>query len=326
MDERERLAWLGLCWGADIGPAGFARLMAIYGTATAVLDAEEADLVLGEARLKEGQAAAVRQVRHRLDSYAELAAQVRANGTRVHFSPDEGYPETLRELPHPPPVVCVKGQLLPADMLAVGIVGTRSPSREGADLAEKLAAAAAADEFTVVSGLARGIDTAAHLGALNREGRTIAIIGSGIANITPPENEELAARIGGASGTSAPMRPAGAVISELSPVAPPTIPNLMARNRLISLFSRGVIVVECRATGGSLATAQAALHQGRRLYAVQWPEQDELREGCAHLISQGAETIAGPQDMRRVGLELRAWGPPANDADEPAEKAQLSLF
>ena len=203
-----------------------------------------------------------------------------------------------------------------SSVTTVGIVGTRSPSHEGADLAAKLATAAAADEFTVVSGLARGIDTAAHLGALNREGRTIAIIGSGIANVTPPENEELAERI----------THVGAIISELSPVAPPTIPNLMARNRLISLFSRGVIVVECRATGGSLATAQAALQQGRRLYAVQWPEQDELREGNAQLLAQGAEAIAGPQDMRRVGLQLRTWERPAAEPDEAHERPQLSLF
>jgi len=316
MDDRERLAWLGLCWGAEIGPAGFARVLATYGSAGAALAADEADLVHGEARLKEPQAAAIQRVRHTLDSFGRLAEQVRGNGAHVYFSPDEDYPEALRELPHPPPVVCVKGRLLPVDMLAVGIVGTRSPTDEGADMATKLATAAAADEFTVVSGLARGVDTAAHLGALHREGRTIALIGSGIANVTPPENEELAERIAAT----------GAVISELSPVAPPTIPNLMARNRLISLLSRGVIVVECRATGGSLATAQAALHQGRRLYAVQWPAQDELREGNAHLLAQGAEPIAGPQDMRRVGIQLRTWEHPAGAPDEAHERPQLSLF
>ncbi len=316
MDDRERLAWLGLCWGAEIGPAGFARLMAVYGSATAALQADEAALVNGEARLKQPQAAAVQRVRYTLDGFGRLAEQVRGNGAHVYFSPDADYPETLRELPHPPPVVCVKGRLLPADTLAVGIVGTRSPTHEGMGMAGKLATAAAADEFTVVSGLARGVDTAAHLGALNREGRTIAIIGSGIANITPPENEELAQRIIGV----------GAVISELSPVAQPTIPNLMARNRLISLFSRGVIVVECRATGGSLATAQAALQQGRRLYAVQWPEQDELREGNAQLLAQGATAIAGPQDMGWVGLQLRTWERQAAEPDAPEEKPQLSLF
>ncbi|MCE5239415.1 DNA-processing protein DprA [bacterium] len=316
MDDRERLAWLGLCWGAEIGPAGFARLMAVYGSATTALQADEAALVNGEARLKQPQAAAMQRVRHTLDSFGRLAEQVRGNGAHVYFSPDADYPETLRELPHPPPVVCVKGRLLPADTLAVGIVGTRSPTHEGMGMAGKLATAAAADEFTVVSGLARGVDTAAHLGALNREGRTIAIIGSGIANITPPENEELAQRIIGV----------GAVISELSPVAQPTIPNLMARNRLISLFSRGVIVVECRATGGSLATAQAALQQGRRLYAVQWPEQDELREGNAQLLAQGAAAIAGPQDMGWVGLQLRTWERQAAEPEAPEEKPQLSLF
>ena len=179
MDERERLAWLGLCWGAEIGPAGFARLLHVYGSALAALEGNEADLTVGEARLKPAQAAAMQRVRYTLDAFGREAEDVRRSGAAVLFSTDPDYPAILHELPHPPPVICMKGRLLPADTLAVAIVGTRSPSHEGADMAAHLATAAAADEFTVVSGLARGIDTAAHLGALAHEGRTIAIIGSG---------------------------------------------------------------------------------------------------------------------------------------------------
>ena len=315
MDDRERLAWLGLCWGAEIGPAGFARLLLAYGSALEALQAGEADLTVGEARLRPAQAAAMQRVKHTLDSFGREAEEVRRGGAKVLFSLDPDYPPILQELPHPPPVVCLKGRLLPADSLAVGIVGTRSPSHEGADLAAHLATAAAADEFTVVSGLARGVDTAAHQGALAHEGRTIAIIGSGINNVTPAENAPLAERV----------IASGALLSELPPMAEATIPNLMARNRLISLFSRGVIVVECRATGGSISTAQSALQQGRKLYAVQWPQQTEQSEGNAQLLVSGAEPIYSVHDMRRVGLQLRAWQHWEDD-EEPEEKAQLSLF
>lgn len=316
MDDRERLAWLALCWGAEIGPAGFARLLSATGSAEQALQLGEAELTAGEARLRPEQAQAIQRVRHELDSYGELAGRVQESGATIHYSFDQDYPQALRELSHPPPVVCIKGRLMPADTLAVGIVGTRTPTPEGAELAERLAMAAAADEFTVISGLARGVDTAAHTGALGHEGRTIAIIGSGINNITPPENEGLAERI----------ISSGAVISELPPAAQPTIPNLMARNRLISLFSRGVIVVECRATGGSLATAQSALQQGRRLYAVKWPNRAEACEGNEKLFMLGAEPIQAPRDMRWVGLELRSWQPHPGTPQPPEQKDQLALF
>lgn len=316
MDDAERLAWLGLCWGAEIGPAGFARVLEACGSASAALEADPDELVHGEAKLRPAQAEALREVRQSLERYEELAAQARAAGAAVYYNTDADYPAALRELPHPPPVVCVRGQLRPADRAAIGIVGTRSPTYEGAEMAGRLAAAAAAEEFTVVSGLARGVDTASHHGALAHEGRTIAVIGSGINNVTPPENEELAERVAAA----------GALISELSPIAEPTIPNLMARNRLISIFSRGVIVVESGATGGSLATAQAAMHQGRKLYAVQWPDQHERREGNARLLSMGAEAVLAPADMRWVCMELRAWEHHAPEEPAPKEDPQLSLF
>jgi len=316
MEDRERLAWLGLCWGAEIGPAGFARLMAAYGSALKALEASEQELIQGPARLKPSQAKAIPSVRADLEKFAQLAEDVRLRGAEVLFYTDRQYPDVLHELPHPPPIICIKGRILPADKLAVAIVGTRSPTSEGDRMARGLASCAVSEGLTVVSGLARGIDTAAHIAALERNGRTIAIIGSGIANITPPENLELAERIAAS----------GAVISELSPTAEPTIPNLMARNRLIALFSCGVIVVECRATGGSLATAQAALQQGRKLYAVQWPEAHELREGNQELLQQGATPLTSPLDMRWISLQLRSWQPPEKKTEDSAPQSQLSLF
>ena len=310
------MAWLGLCWGAEIGPAGFARLLRAYGSALAALEAPEQDLLHGPARLKPHQAALTSRLSRTLPLYQREADELITRGISVFFSTDTGYPPLLRELPHPPPIVCLRGKLLPIDDLALAIVGTRTPSQLGADCAHDTAAAAATEDFTVVSGLARGIDTAAHLGALGREGRTIAVLGNGIAHVHPAENEELAERI--AAGN-------GAILSELPPHAEPTIPNLMARNRLISLLSRGVIVIECGSSGGSLATAQAALHQKRRLFAVAWAEDNEKNAGNRHLLSLGAHAMQGVQDVPKICQKLRVHRPTGSPPEEGAPP-QMSLF
>lgn len=316
MSEQERAAWLGLAWGAEIGPAGFDRLLQAYGSAVNALSAPEEGLLHGSVHLKPAQAALIPRLADTLDLYVREAADLQARHISVFLSTDPGYPAILHQLPHPPPVVCLRGHLLPIDDLALAIVGTRTPSWHGADMAGALAAAAVGDDFTVVSGLARGIDTAAHLGALGRGGRTIAVMGNGIALVHPPENDELADRI----------EKQGAILSELPPRAEPTIPNLMARNRLISLLSRGVIVVECASTGGSLATAEDALHQKRRLYVVDWPEQTDRNVGNRQLLTQGAEPIKGAQDIRAVCQALRSRRPTMEPPEAHPHKPQMTLF
>ena len=317
VSEQERDAWLGLAWGAELGPAGFDRLLGLYGSATAVLQASEEDLVYGEAHLKSHQTALIRGLATILDQYHREADELTDRGVSVFLSTDPGYPPILHQLPHAPPVVCLRGKLLPIDDLALAIVGTRTPSHEGVEMAGKIAALATGDDFTIVSGLARGIDTAAHLGALQRQGRTLAVMGNGIRNVHPPENDELAERI----------EKQGAIISELPPHAEPTVPNLMARNRLISLLARAVVVVECGTTGGSISTAQAALHQNRKLYAIQWPEPTDKQLGNAQLIAHGAEPLRAPQEIHAVCQTLRAFRPvmpPPHAA--PEHKSQMNLF
>lgn len=315
LSEQERAAWLGLAWGAEIGPAGFDRLLHAYGSAREVLQVSATDLQRGEAHLKPLQAAAVLQLSSTLELYRRQADELTARGIAIFLSPDPGYPAVLRELPHPPPVVCLRGKLLPIDDLALGIVGTRTPTRQGADLAGALAAAAVTDDFTVVSGLARGIDTAAHRGALGRSGRTVAVMGNGIALVHPPENDELADRIARQ----------GAILSELPPYAEPTVPNLMARNRLISLLSRGVIVVECGLSGGSLSTAQAALQQKRTLFVVHWAEPSDKRLGNAQLLTQGAAPLHGVSDLPALCQALRAYHhtPVVPPPDQPPPQMRL---
>ncbi|MHB8997264.1 MAG: DNA-processing protein DprA [Armatimonadota bacterium] len=312
MSEHERAAWLGLIWGAEIGPAGFHRLLQAYGSAVEALNVPQEDLIR-QTHLKPHQAALVPRLAESIDLYVREAAELQSRAISVFLSTDAGYPAILHQLPHPPPVICVRGKILPIDDLALAIVGTRTPSRQGADLAGDMASAAVSDDFTIVSGLARGIDTAAHLGALGRQGRTIAVLGNGIAHVHPPENDELAERI----------EKQGAILSELPPHAEPTVPNLMARNRLISLLARGVIVVECGSTGGSLATAQAALQQQRKLYVVDWPELNERTVGNRQLLTLVAEPIRGVHDIRPICQKLHAARPVM---EPPASKPQMSLF
>jgi DNA processing protein len=172
---------------------------------------------------------------------------------------DPRFPPTLRALNDAPIVLFMRGQLKRDDANAVAIVGTRTPSAEAVERATWVGRELAARGLTVVSGLALGIDTAAHLGALAaEEGRTIAVLGSGTLNIHPRENAPLAERIASR----------GAVLSELLPNAPPRGPQLMARDRIISGLSRAVIVVEAGTKSGSLDTAARAEKQGRLVYAL----------------------------------------------------------
>lgn len=316
LETHEQLCWLALSWGAELGPAAFDRALKAYGTAAAVLEAEPEALTLGEARLKPEQAKAISYLRTDLDSFREELRDLALHQVHVYFSPDPGYPRPFRELPHPPPVVCVAGELLPIDDLAVGVVGTRTPSGEGADMATNLAHALASCDFTVVSGLARGIDTCAHQGALERDGRTLAVLGSGVLNVHPPENIQLGARV----------RQSGALLSELSPRAQPSVPSLMARNRLISVLARAVVVVECRQTGGSLSTAEAALHQGRELYAVEWSTPREENLGNRKLLAEGATPLHGPREVNEMCVHLRGFRHAARPASRDKAQGQLNLF
>jgi len=217
----------------------------------------------------------------------------------------ENYPPALKLIYDPPLVLYVRGELRAQDALALAVVGSRRCSYYGTAQAARFAGELARLGFTVVSGLARGVDTAAHTGALEAGGRTLAVIGRGLAGVYPPENEDLAARI--ADGH-------GAVLSELPLDAPPARENFPRRNRLISGLSLGTIVVEGSRKSGALITASMALEQGREVYALPGKAGDPLAEGPNGLIkSAGAKLVESPQDVldelgpvadALVGLEL----------------------
>jgi len=290
----EKLRTVALAWSTGLGPAGFARVVNHFGSTRQVLEASLADLQLPSLRLSGEQIAVIRSLAARLDDYVRQIEDLRRSGVIVVCPWEDDYPRLLLDLPHPPPVITMAGRILAGDEPAVAIVGTRRPTPEGFEMARRLAHAFAQERTTVVSGLALGCDTGAHLGALEGAGRTIAVLGSGLRVITPRENLALARDIS----------QHGAVLSEQPPEAEPTVGRLMARNRLQAALSRAVLVVEARQQGGALETARMALEQGRAVWAVRWPQAHEESQGNERLIAEGARPVAGPQDVPALRLEL----------------------
>jgi len=200
---------------------------------------------------------------------------------------DAAYPSRLKTIHDPPPALYVRGTLVPEDDLALAIVGAREATPYGVEVAERFAADLAAAGVTVVSGLARGIDTAAHRGALRVGGRTIAVVGSGLAHRYPRDHARCAEEIA----------QAGAVISEFPLSAPPRPAHFPQRNRLISGLSLGVLIVEAGARSGALITASCAAEQGREVFAVPGKITSALSEGTHALLKDGARLVTGVGDI-----------------------------
>lgn len=224
---------------------------------------------------------------------------------------DERYPALLGVITSPPPRLEVRGSLQPSDALAIAIVGSRHATPYGLEVAETLAAELAARGVTIVSGLARGIDTAAHRGALSAGGRTLAVLGNGIDIVYPPENRELSAAIEGQ----------GAVISQFRRGMGPLAYNFPARNRTIAGLALGVVVVEANERSGALITAGLAADLGREVFAVPGRVNSEVSRGTHGLLRDGAILV---RDWADVVQELpeqwrRAVGSPA---DEPEESSR----
>lgn len=203
---------------------------------------------------------------------------------------DETYPRMLREIDQPPPIFYQKGEILPEDETAVAIVGTRRVTAYGRGVTEELAAYLARNRVTVVSGLARGVDAIAHRSALHAGGRTVAVLGSGVDRIYPPEHQQLAAEIA----------EAGAVISDYPPGTAPESTNFPPRNRIISGLSLAVVVVEASDTSGALITASFAADQSRDVLAVPGNITSPNSKGTNLLIQNGARPLLKPEDVMEV--------------------------
>jgi DNA processing protein len=232
---------------------------------------------------------------------------------------DPAYPSALRTIPDPPPRLYMRGALGDADRVAVAVVGARRASPYGVAVAEMLAADLARCGVTVVSGLARGIDAAAHRAALRAGGRTVAVLGCGPDVVYPPEHAALMTQI----------IADGAVVSEYPPGTPPLRHHFPRRNRLISGLSLGVVVVEGRADSGALITVDCALEQGREVFAVPGPITAATSALPHRLVQQGAKLVSRVEDIvEELGLPLRP--PPPRPAvglegTEAVVRAQLTL-
>ncbi|MFP4225716.1 MAG: DNA-processing protein DprA [Desulfobacterales bacterium] len=213
-------------------------------------------------------------------------SRIQKSGCRVITFSDEEYPPLLKETPDPPPYLYVKGQMGSCTQ-CIAMVGSRKATRYGISMAGKLSADLAEAGFTVVSGMARGIDTAAHEGALSVQGETIAVLGSGLSVIYPRENRQLAARIS----------ESGAVISEFPLEEAPNAYNFPKRNRIIAGMSLGTVVVEAASRSGSLITARLSGEQGREVFAVPGNINSKTSTGAHNLLKQGAKLVETAQDI-----------------------------
>jgi DNA processing protein len=222
-----------------------------------------------------------------VDLPAELK-RIKDFGATVITQASPSYPKPLREIHAPPIVLYLWGELQERDHHAIGIIGARRTTHYGSESAKRLAYQLAYAGLTVISGLARGIDTAAHQGALAAKGRTIAVIGSGLSKLYPPENEALAEKICNGNG---------AVVSEFSMEIEPDRQTFPMRNRIISGWSHGILVVEAGSNSGALITASQALEQGRAVYAVPGHINAPSAIGSNRLIQQGAKLVMDANDI-----------------------------
>jgi DNA processing protein len=302
--DTEAAYWLAFSRVPYIGPARIERLLSVFGSLAVAWSAPPEVL---RAALDARPLSELLTARSRLDPQRELD-RVLALGIRPTYPGHPAYPRLLAEISGRPPVLYVRGEIAAADEEPVAIVGTRRATPYGRQAAERIAAELAQAGVTVISGLARGVDAAAHRAALEAGGRTIAVLGSGPDVIYPADHRRLADQI----------LQAGAIVSELPPGAKPDAQNFPARNRIISGLSLGVVVVEAPARSGALITASFAGDQGREVFVVPGSIFAQSSEGANELLRDGARVVrSGIDVLDDLGL--------GRDAEARAVQSQLVL-
>ncbi|MGB9592950.1 MAG: DNA-processing protein DprA [Anaerolineae bacterium] len=276
--------WVGFNLVPGIGPKRIRLLLDHFGDLARAWEAGAWDLAAAGLDAKSIQA--LQETRAKVSLEREMARVERA-GARVLTWRDADYPRLLRNITASPPVLYVRGQMLPRDELALAVVGTRKASTYGREVAHLLTSEIARCGVTIVSGLARGIDGEAHRAALAVGGRTIAVLGSGVDVIYPAEHRELAERI----------VKNGALVSEYPIGAKPEAGNFPARNRIISGLALGTLVVEAGRESGALLTARHALEQGRDVFAVPGNILAAGSRGVNELIRDGAKPVVCAEDI-----------------------------
>ena len=308
--------WLKLIRADNVGPTTFCKLIKHFGSADKALGASVSELAkINGIGFKTAEQIAATRDKFETDAELELAEKL---GIWIINIEDKRYPPVLKQIYDPPPVLYIKGDLIRRDNLAISIVGTRRCSLYGQEQASRLAHLLSSAGITIVSGMARGIDTAAHHGALSANGRTVAVQGCGLSNIFPPENKKLFELIA----------ESGACISELPLQFEPMSENFPPRNRIIAGLSLGTIVIEAGFRSGALITAKAALENNREVMAVPGKIDSPLSRGAHQLIKQGARLIESVEDVTEalgyIGEQLHSHVSAA--AQEASDRIETPLF
>lgn len=292
MDDKRY--WIGFNLIRGIGAVRLQGLIAYFGDLESAWKADHARLA--ESGLGPKVIERVLQARQNVD-LGQVWENIRKQGIKVLTWQDAEYPARLKEIDQPPPVLYIRGEYLPEDLFAVAIVGTRRVTPYGRQVTEEIAAFLSANGITVISGLARGVDAIAHQIALRAGGRTLAVLGSGVDKIYPPEHRTLAEQI----------IARGAIISDYPLGTPPDASNFPPRNRIISGLSLGVVVIEAGETSGALITAEFAAEQGREIFAVPGSILAPQSKGTNKLIQNGAQPLLSGSDLMQA-LDLTRIG------------------
>lgn len=305
----EKIDWVRLNLINGLGPRLRRELLTQFQSPTAILQASKNELMVVPG-IGNHLAESIVHSHNRLEAVAELEKS-RRHGFEVLAEYEQRYPKSLLQIPDPPGVLSMHGELLETDCLAIAIVGTRHASRYGLAQTQKLAFGLAQAGFTIVSGLARGVDTAAHEAALDSGGRTIAVLGSGLLQLYPPENKNLAARIA----------ESGAVLSEYGIEHKPKSSTFPQRNRIITGLSLGAIVIEASQRSGALISARHAVEQDREVFAVPGRVDSRTSTGCHALIREGAKLVECIDDViEELGpLAERVTNEAGQEVQHPAE-------
>ena len=286
-----KFSWLALKMIPYLGNITYKRLIEKFGNPENVFKADLNDLIMVEG-LSKNTAYKIKNRAWEGNPEKELTL-LKKNNFRLITMSDESYPNDLREIHDPPPLLYMKGNELPLDKTMIAVIGSRRPSSYGLKIAEEICRNLAKSNVTVVSGMAIGIDSASHWGSLRGGGPTVAVLGSGIDIIYPQSNRKLYNLIA----------ENGAVITEFPLGTPPEAKNFPIRNRIISGLSRGVVVIEASRKSGTMITASLALEQGREVFAVPGSIESFKSVGTHFLIKQGAKLIENTNDiLEELGL------------------------
>src|SRR5512147_2832358 len=311
MDDKKY--WIGFNLIKGIGAVRMQGLVAYFGELESAWRASPAELAAAGLGLKVIER--VIQARENVD-LEKVWKKIESQNIKILTWEDEAYPQRLREIDQPPPVLYIRGEYLPDDLFAVAIVGTRRVTSYGRQITEELASFLAANGMTVISGLARGVDAIAHQVALKAGGRTIGVLGSGVDKIYPPEHRQLAEQ----------MMERGAIISDYAPGTPPEASNFPPRNRIISALSLAVVVVEAGETSGALITAEFAAEQGREVFAVPGSILAPQSKGTNKLIQRGALPLLSVNDLMQALDITRVGEQKAVRRAIPADTTEAKLL